>query len=503
MRPLYHELRNTARSVTTPDGNTTTYAYDSEGELSTITPPGPMGQTKLTYDGDGNVAAETDGNGHTTTYTWDAMNQLTKVAFSDGRAISYTYDADGYLTGRSGGSGPETFTYDNLERLTASTDAGAATSYGYDAIGNLTSLTAPAGNTTYGYNNVNEPTSVKDPWRGTTTFSYKSADDTELASIAYPNSVTESFSYDKSKRISSLTASNTGGSTLLSQSFSYTDPSTGSDSSLRWSMTNGSGTTNYSYDALNRLTSAQGPSSSYSYGYDGDGNITSKTANGTTTNYTYNDDDQLTSQGASYDNAGNLTGGAGFSSFGYDAANHTTQITPSGGSQQQLTYAGASQNLLRSAGTTTLSYNSLGIASTITGSSTANYLRDPSGSLLGENVNGNTYYYILDAQKSVTDLADNTGNAADSYAYSPYGETTNSTGSVPNPFGYDSGMQIPGTSLIHFGARYYNPSTGNWTQPDPVAHARDLTQVDAYGYAGDDPINATDRGRPLFCVGGG
>jgi RHS repeat-associated protein len=48
--------------------------------------------------------------------------------------------------------------------------------------------------------------------------------------------------------------------------------------------------------------------------------------------------------------------------------------------------------------------------------------------------------------------------------------------------------------LAHLGARYYNPATGTWTQPDPDAQslATDPTQADAYTFAGDDPINDVD-----------
>ena len=58
---------------------------------------------------------------------------------------------------------------------------------------------------------------------------------------------------------------------------------------------------------------------------------------------------------------------------------------------------------------------------------------------------------------------------------------------VPNPFGYAGGYTDP-TGLIHFGARYYDPSTARWTQVDPEANGTST----AYAYANDDPINATD-----------
>ena len=57
---------------------------------------------------------------------------------------------------------------------------------------------------------------------------------------------------------------------------------------------------------------------------------------------------------------------------------------------------------------------------------------------------------------------------------------------------FDGGLQAPGTGLIHFGARYYNPAYGQWTQPDPTG------QNPGYTYAGDNPVNNTDPGGQDF-----
>jgi RHS repeat-associated protein len=43
--------------------------------------------------------------------------------------------------------------------------------------------------------------------------------------------------------------------------------------------------------------------------------------------------------------------------------------------------------------------------------------------------------------------------------------------------------------LYHFGQRYYDPTTGQWTQRDPL----DAANVgDAFGFGGGDPINESD-----------
>ena len=74
------------------------------------------------------------------------------------------------------------------------------------------------------------------------------------------------------------------------------------------------------------------------------------------------------------------------------------------------------------------------------------------------------------------------------------GNTTYNSGSVPNAWGYAGGY-TDSTGLIKFGARYYDPTTGRWTQTDLVGAP--------YEYAGDNPINNSDpSGYVWFHLGG-
>ena len=79
------------------------------------------------------------------------------------------------------------------------------------------------------------------------------------------------------------------------------------------------------------------------------------------------------------------------------------------------------------------------------------------------------------------------------YAYSPYGTTTTSTGTqaTTNPFRYEAGFTDT-MGFIHFGARYLNPQLGTWTQQDPA------TTTSSYVYAGDSPVNFSDVSEHTF-----
>jgi len=57
---------------------------------------------------------------------------------------------------------------------------------------------------------------------------------------------------------------------------------------------------------------------------------------------------------------------------------------------------------------------------------------------------------------------------------------------------YVGGFTDTNTGLIKFGARYYNPTLGRWTQLDALTSLLDFTNGNRYAYAGDDPINNAD-----------
>lgn len=95
------------------------------------------------------------------------------------------------------------------------------------------------------------------------------------------------------------------------------------------------------------------------------------------------------------------------------------------------------------------------------------------------------------------------GKVERTFRYGPYGENIKSEGTqtIPYPFGYKGGYRIPGgntgkgnvtNSLIHYGQRYYDPTTGRWTQQDPRGRVAGATQGDLFSFAGSDPINLAD-----------
>ncbi len=101
-----------------------------------------------------------------------------------------------------------------------------------------------------------------------------------------------------------------------------------------------------------------------------------------------------------------------------------------------------------------------------------------------------------DGNGNVTLLADAaTGAVLAQYEYGPFGETIRitgpSTGSMAkaNPFRFSTKYQDEETDLLYYGYRYYNASTGRWTNPDPLEEDGGLN---LYAFAINTPVNVVD-----------
>ena len=217
-------------------GKTTNFVDDALGRKTSTTDP-LTHTTSFQYNAIGNRVSMTDANNITTNYEYDGLNRLTAVvenyragAQPDAQTnvrTEYTYDTGGNrLSILDGNSHPTNFTYDMLGRLKTESDAlNHTTTYEYDSLGNRVSLLDANGKTTsYTYDDLNRLTHI----------GYPAPD---------PN---VDFVYDALGR--------------------------------RTSMTDGLGTTSWTYDALDRPTSIADPFSAHvGYNYDAVGNRTSLT----------------------------------------------------------------------------------------------------------------------------------------------------------------------------------------------------------------------------------
>jgi RHS repeat-associated protein len=527
---------------TSGNGNTTTYGYDSSGELTSVTAPGGSctGTRKLctSYSYQSNnsrVATVTDGKDQVTTYSYDGDNRVTQIlyngasscVYSSGNCVTFTYDGDGNVLTREDKTGTTTFVYDDLNRLVkeelpsgANACSGlspAGITYGYDSASNLTSYCDAGGTVTYAYDPANRVLGVAtgsgscasgDIVQPCTQYGYNNAN--ELTSITYPTStgVVDTIGYDQAGDETSTVVAKSG--TDL-EDLGYTFWQSTTDKPLRQSVDNmlSGVTTSYSYDAHDRLTGASTGtgSTSQSYGYDLDSNLTTEDLGGTTTTLAYNADDQLcwayagTSSNTcsaaptgsttyAYDADGNQASSSAGESLSYNPLNQTTSMTPAGGSALSMAYAGVDSTQRTSVGSTTLTNNVFGVASSTTSGTSTYFTRDPGGNLNSVLVGATRYYVFYDGAGSVAGLINSSGTQVGSYSYDPYGNTTaTGTDASVDPYRFQGGYEDT-SGFYKFGTRYENPALGTWTQEDPAS----VNYLEGYVFDGADPVNNVDSG---------
>ena len=495
-----------------PRGKTTSFGYDSVGNLTDVTPPTGLGAVEIDYDAVSRVSHVLDGNGTDIDYTYDDLDRVTEVLYNSTDDIDYVYDANGNVEQRTDlDNSVWTYTYDERNLLTSGAGPNENVDYSYDEVGNLVDLDDSSGSHTYTFTAVNMLETATNPANDTTTYTY----DTPYhpmwrTKVTYDTGVEMRIDQDNSGRTESIEAFNTNTmpETKLT-SFAYTydnavqnNDGGGDDTALRSTVTNISGdVTTYGYDAADRLLSALtdptvGVNVLREWAYDGAGNVTQRKTN-TVVNqtFTYNDANQLTSGGAGYDANGNLTTSSayGYTGASYNDANQTTSLTPNGGSAQALTYAGQSQDHLRTIDSTQYeSAGNLGIVGITNTSDTTLTMREPSGTLIDIYYNGNIYNYLYDGQGNVVGLTDNTGNLVNTYTYDPYGRRLAATETFPNPFQYAGGYTNTNGTTYKYGTRWYDTTTLAWTQPDPAGQSATYTYVDG------NPVNRADPSGRTF-----
>jgi RHS repeat-associated protein len=217
-----------------------------------------------------------------------------------------------------------------------------------------------------------------------------------------------------------------------------------------------------------------------------------------TLNATYNAANELINNNGStysYDANGNETQ-VGSAVLGYNAANQTTSSTGFGStSPVNFSYRGEGQSE-RSATTqtgtsSTFESSLLGVISETDNGATTYFTRDSMGRLLDIRTGGNTYTYVLDGSGSVVALTGYRGQINTAYSYDPFGQVTTIGTSVANPWRFGAGYLDP-TGFYKMGERYYDPSTGRFTQQDRLVKLVDPMQWNRYVYVGDNPVNFVD-----------
>jgi len=339
--------------------------------------------------------------------------------------------------------------YDALNRLThKGYPDSTGVDYVYDLVGKIQQVNDPTGTYAFAYDNMGRLLGT------TTSYSF-------LASRSFANT----YTYDA--------ASNRTG---------FTDPENGS--------------TTYSYDTLNRLTTLAPPSAfstgSFGFSYDALSRRTQMTRpNSVSTNYTYDNLSRLLSvlhqlsggtiDGASYtvDSAGNRTAktdqrAAVTSNYAYDAIYQLTQVTQAANTTESYTYDPVG-NRAASLGVSSYTTNASNELTAIPG---VTYTYDSNGNTLTKVDSTGTTSYVWDFENRLTSATLPGSGGTVTFKYDPFGrriekttssttsvyaydgdnlvEETNSSGSVIARYAQGAGIDEPLALLRSSAISYYN-----------------------------------------------
>jgi RHS repeat-associated protein len=118
--------------------------------------------------------------------------------------------------------------------------------------------------------------------------------------------------------------------------------------------------------------------------------------------------------------------------------------------------------------------------------------------------NWRTYYYLTEAPGHVVGLIDETGQVVREYAYTPFGEMTETTPAgvapVENPLTYTAREWDAEVGLYSYRARYYDPVLQRFISEDPIGLAGRLNPYSFSAF----PIRSSGipqaiEGLPLIC----
>ena len=401
----YTSLGQLASQLQQSGGNSseTTYGYDANGNLSCISYPIPgtsancqTGPTpspsnpvvNYTYDASGDMVSMTDWLGNTTSFSYDPNGNLSSVTYPSssgvGESLSYDNANQFQMSVLSSTTGSLSGQYltdswpDNQDALFSSTSAslngssmysypfsynsnnqmtqGLGYNYGYNLAGDITSVNTPATSSNSSSTSYNAYDAAGELCYSATFAISSVGSACNTASTSYPSGVSATYSYNPDGERTCTTPQNSSDITCATPNpFISTAYGWNTQGELS-SVTNPTGTWNYSYNGDGMRVSEKSPlgteyftwniespipqlmtdgENAYIYGPPGTplGNAPieqiplSSTTNASSPTYLYSDPEGVRT---TFNSSGNITSGATYNAYGQLTAGNIHSVTPFG-----------------------------------------------------------------------------------------------------------------------------------------------------------------------------
>ena len=528
------------QSVTSPEGETTTWTYGAGGRAVLVSYPFGGVMTR-TLGADLRVRTETRPFGTTLTFTRDASGRVLSRTGTDGSSRAFTY-------------GPN-------NRIDTITDATGTTAYTYDAAGRLDGLDYPTGarfeqdwdsgdrveragvrtpsaeafDTTYTYDAAGNLETLTDPFGRTTTYTYDAAN--QLETITRPNGVVTTYTYNPRGRVLSVVHEDAASNVLAS--VTYVRSASGEPTRV----TREDGTyVIVTYDAALRVEREQYYDAAdvleeeIAYTYDQDGNRTSRTTSAGTETYVYASGSRLERveiggtpvAELTYDTGARVTRiqrGAQDLEITYDADDHVIVAEDAATNiRREYDFDAEDRRVARRrlvAGALAASLSLVtapGLASNLesphaevdaaTGVAQTGYIYEGEHAHAAyDSATGDERYYLRDAMGSVIAIVNADASDSARIHYDGFGNERRTDGSLAalpeEGAPRFQGMWREPDGLYYVRARNYEPETGRFLSRDPAAGAR-IAPVTFLPYLSEagNPFRYRDATGRVFTIGG-
>ncbi|MDH3976860.1 MAG: hypothetical protein OEV42_21575, partial [Deltaproteobacteria bacterium] len=449
---------------------------------------------------------KTDARGIAITYVNDFMGRLIEKKVDGVTKETYSYYINGRLHTAQKDGLTYTYTYYAGGQVRDVTDSNGKTlSYKYDAVGNRTEVKISDGVNpdkvlTYGYTDANQlDTITAEPG----VFDYDYRVDGSREKLTYANGVFTNYSYDASGRMVGIITPG-----VSSNVYSYDKVGN------RLSNVSESKAASYKYDDLYRLTFASHTSVEgamfENYTYDAIGNRQAHD-NDLINNYYPGFDPDLTNKTIDgdfiyYDVAGKsyqtpFTDVADSVDYGYDYEERLISVKRVFGLSSTVVeykYDVSGRRIGRTVTkdgvmTANMEYlydNEDIVAVYENGVLTKEFIHGPGiDEPLAIKTGGNWYYYHADGLGSVMALTDGSGaKVGSSYGYDSFGNLVK--GTLDKNYTYTGREWDKEAGLYYYRARFYDPETGRFISKDPIGFAGG--DVNLYSYVQQNPVNWVD-----------